>query len=331
MRRGKLVRRSAVAAALVAAACVGSAGSATAQQGCVAPYSPIAQGLVPPYGELPNLPGSAVAVRALTPTAQLSSNGSAYIVQTSQGPTVTVVLPAGTVELNLPGAALAALAAGDLDGDGISEIGVYRSEGGAVVETFIVRSTTAPGSYDLPLVGTRVPAGVPLGGVSWPGGTAVDVVLGVGAQPETVGGSTTVVEGPSVLAAGPGGDASGAVLATLGGQALAVVDYSNGPAVVVDEPVAGASRLHVVVASGTYELTTAPTLAPSYGGGVTVEVSASSERDRRFLKLGTSGRSGNVGWIWALDWPCDPIVAAAAQPNRPAAAEPRAAGLSFTG
>jgi hypothetical protein len=328
-----LVRRSAVAAALIAAACVGSAGSATAQDGCEVPYSPIAQGGVPPYGELPPMPGRAVAVRALTPTAQLSSNGSAYIVQASQGPTVTVVLPTGTVELNLPGAALQALAAGDLDGDGISEVGVFRYEGGAVVETFIVRSNTAPGSYDLPLVGTRVPAGVPMGGVSWPGGTAVDVVLGVGAQPAVVSGSTIVVDGPSVLAAGPGGDATGAVRASLGGQAQGVVEYPSGPAVVVLEPTDGASRLHVVVASGTYELTTAPTLAPTYvpNGGMTVGISATLERDRRFLSLDIISRSGPKGWIWALDWPCDPIVAAAAQPNRPAAAEPRAAGLSFTG
>ena len=321
MRRGVLVRRAGVAAALVAAVCVGSTGSATGQQGCVSPYAPILSGQPYPLNDVVELPGTPVPSVQLRPTSQIDPTGAAYIVSAGLGPTVTVVLPTGTLELTMAGGSLQGLAAGDLDGDGISDVVVVDS---GVGESFFVRSTTAPGTYDLTTVGTRLPPGVPFGTVDWPRDGSADLVLGIGANPAAVSGSTAIVDGAAVLAAGPGGDATGAVLAAIDGMPSAVLQYPTGSFLATLQAGGAAAIVRVADRTGTIELTTAP--GPNLHSAPDNAITASVHQQRRFLHLANSSRSGNLAWLWALDDPCAPVTAAAAATPAPTPS-PREAGL----
>ncbi|MHB1140018.1 MAG: hypothetical protein ACYC2O_13765, partial [Microthrixaceae bacterium] len=196
-----------------------------------------------------------------------------------------------------------------------------------IAEAFLVRSTTPAGSYDPTVIGTRLPAGLPFGNVDWPRDGSLDLTMRVGAVGGAFTGSTTIVDGAAVLAAGPGGDASGAVLASIGGVPIGVLGYPTGDLLATLEAgEAGIGLVRVADRAGTTELTTVP---PGASLDQSTLVAASVSEQRRFVRVSSDNRSGYRAWLWALDDPCAPVAAAAAPATR--APAPREAGLRFTG
>ncbi len=132
-------------------------------------------------------------------TTVLDANGDALITAAT-GAEIVVDRPAGQLRLNFGGAVLEATSAGDLDGEGLAEISVTDP---SARRSWVVPGDTASGTYDVTAVGIEVPLGSALAALgARPDGQPMDLYL-------AGDDGTAVYDGEQVLAAGPGGDATG--------------------------------------------------------------------------------------------------------------------------
>lgn len=335
----------------VLAASLSVTGVASGQAGgsCTSPYQPVASERVYPDGS-EQAPGSTVAVDQLASSTQLNESGTARVDTTQPvGPTLVVIRPSGDLQLTLGGATLVGSSAGDLDGDGEDEVWVTELSGGVgtsptLVAGYVVWSSTPAGAHDVATVGTRGPVGVSFGATGWDGDAVPDVVVVSGTDPSLRTGSTVVVSGADLLAAGPGGDASsGSELVSADGVAGAVARFGAGPELITASVDPGGQGQTVWSSDGTRVLafTTLPDEYQSSSRQVGL-VAAFERGAVRYVAITNSNRGGAVSWTWSLDEPCVQIGPRAsgstttttlAAPGAGTASASRAGGtgLRFTG
>ena len=338
-------RRSAViatAGTMVAAATFAVTGSASGQSGpgCAAPYPPVASQRLGFDGS-PAVPGTEVTVDQLESTPELDDAGTARVdYGRPAGPTLVVIRPSGDLELSRAGATLFGSSAGDLDGDGEDEVWVFEASPDlrTLLAGYVVWSGTAPGAHDVATVGTRAPAGVSVGATTWDGDAVPDLFIVTDTEPSMRSGTTVILSGADLVAAGPGGDASsGAELRRVEGVAGAVARFGSGNEVVTASAEADGQGERMRSDDGTrsIEFTTVPDeYQPdnrSVGG-----VSASERNGVRYLTITNSNRGGAISWTWSLDEPCVQIgpraTPASGDPApTPSAAPGTGAAIRFTG
>ena len=285
-------------------------GSASGQSGpgCAAPYPPVASQRLGFDGSLA-VPGSEVTVDQLESTPELDDAGTARVdTGRPAGPTLVVIRPSGDLELTRGGATLFGSSAGDLDGDGEDEVWVFELSPDlrTLLAGYVVWSGTAPGAHDVATVGTRAPAGVSVGATTWDGDAVPDLFIVTDTEPSMRSGTTVILSGADLVAAGPGGDASsGAELRRVEGVAGAVARFGAGDEVVTVSAEADGQGERVRSDDGTrsIEFTTVPDeYQPdnrSVGGVV-----ASERGGVRYLTITNSNRGGAISWTWSLDEPC---------------------------
>ena len=333
---------------MVAAATLAVTGPASGQSGpgCAAPYPPVASQRLGFDGTLAE-PGPRVAVDQLGSTPELNDDGTARV-DTGQpfGPTLVVIRPSGDLELSRGGAPLAGSSAGDLDGDGEDEVWVFELSPDlrTLMAGYVVWSGTAPGAHDVATVGTRAPAGVSVGATTWDGDAVPDLFVVTDTDPSMRSGTTVVLSGADLAAAGPGGDASsGAEIRTVEGVAGAVARFASGNELVTSSVEGDGEGERVRSDDGTrsIEFTTVPDEYQPDNMGVGAVLAF--ERDGvRYLTIANSNRGGAISWTWSLDEPCVQIGPRATRstsgapapvpsPSQPSATVAADAPIRFTG
>lgn len=328
-------------------------GTASGQTGgaCATPYQPVASERFSPGGP-GQAPASNVTVDQLATSSELNEAGTARI-DTAQptGPTLVVTRPSGDLQLTLGGATIIGSSAGDLDGDGEDEVWVTELSGGfgpgtTLVASYVVWSSTAAGPHDVATVGTKAPTGISFGATAWDGDAVPDVFVVSGTDPSLRGGSTVIVSGAALVAAGPGGDVSAsATIGSADGAAGAVARFAAGSELVTSSIDADGQGQAVWASDGSRALafTTVPDEYVPTAGGIG-SVSAFERGGVRYIAITNSNRGGAISWTWSLDEPCVQIgprvspsttTTTTAAPGAAAAAAASGrsggAGLSFTG
>lgn len=304
--------------ALVSGVCaLGTVAGAQSGAACRSPYAPVFTGSGYSQDQGHPFVGPTVPDVVIFDTTVLDAGGAALI-SAANGTEIVATRPAGALRLSSGGATLVATSAGDLDGDGLAEIWVGDEATGSA---WVVPGDTAPGTHGLADVGIEVPQGVALG--SRPDGAPMDLYLS-GDE------GTAVYDGEQVLAAAPGGDATGLEpLAEYPDRIpLSLLRFDSGDHLVL-APVSLRGTIRVVSPAEVFEFSTPP--------GIELRVGSVSVRGRdgdrgRFLQVMTQDRSP-VKYLWSFDDPCTALEAAAEATTTTSTTAPAAdpAPLSLTG
>jgi hypothetical protein len=292
----------------------GPAGAQAPGGGCSEPYPPVFTGSG--YYQDQGLPevGPRVPATTIFATPVLDRAYTAQITQ-GNGTEIVVERPTGELRLTNGGAQLFGTSAGDLDGDGFSEIWVNDIDED---RSWVVPYSTAAGTAEVGVVGIEAPSGAAYG--SFSEGRPMDLYL-------VVDDGTNVYSGEQVLAAGPGGDAS--ALPPIGehpGLApLSVIDFSAGPELIL---VAQSGPTATITSSGA---STSTFLLPVPTEVFTGQATAIGREGPggRYLQLNVTDRGGGVNHLWSYDDPCTSLEVAATP--SPTTAPPAAAPLALTG
>lgn len=311
---GRWVRIVSAVGLLVGVIVLGAPAGAQNQGTCTQPYPPVFTGSG--YYQDQGHPDVGPQVEGITMfgTPVLDAEYTAQITEPN-GTQIVVERPTGELRLTNGGAEMGATSAGDLDGDGFSEIWVNDAAG---TTSWVVPYTTPAGTADVATVGIVAPTGTAYG--SFSEGRAMDLYVG-----DSTG--TVVYDGAQVLAAGAGGDASGLTpSAEHPGQApLSLLVFSAGEQLIL---VPITQPTSTITSSGGATTTFATPAAVFMQTGAVSVLGREGARGR-FLQLINSDRGGGVKYLWSYDDPCTPLEVASA-PTTTAAA-PAAAPLSLTG
>lgn len=320
-------RFAALAAGIViAGATVGvGGGSVDAQDtGCEPPYDPVASFSAYPSGRhVDELDQPAVSIDLLGSTQELVGGEiePGFLVQE-----VLVTRPTGELRLRVGTEQISGLSAGDLDDDGVDEIWV-----GNAATAYVVPGTTPDGSYDAASVGIRVrggPAVAKVGGYFGDDAYAQIVFTDIFTE-----GTTEVVSATALMAAGPGGDATGLpTVASAPGVPLALLGYRE-PQYLFGRNLpeeSGRARLWSYSADRTET-------AQFRGEQVLAPSQAVEGADGRFFAISSQDRSAILS-VWSYDAPCTPLQVvggedAEVEPTTTSAVPtgPTGTKLSFTG
>lgn len=311
---GRWVRIVSAVGLLAGMTVLGAPAGAQSQGTCTPPYPPVFTGSG--YYQDQGLPdvGPRVPATTIFATPVLDRAYTAQITQ-GNGTEIVVERPSGELRLTNGGAQLSGTSAGDLDGDGFSEVWVNDID---AARSWVVPYSTAPGTSEVGVVGIEAPSGAAYG--SFSEGRPMDLYL-------VVDDGTNVYSGEQVLAAGPGGDASALppVAEHPGLAPLSVMDFSAGAELIL---AAQSGPTPTITSSGASTSTfLLPVSTPVFNGQATAI--GREGPGGRYLQLNVTDRGGGVNHLWSYDDPCTSLEVAAAP--SPTTAPPPAAPLSLTG
>lgn len=309
-------RRVAIAAACLTLALAGVAPSAAAPAPgplptCTEPTSP--RDAARTSGPAPTLPpvDADLVSTAIVQGGDFDTDGDGMpdgAALTEDGTVVIVRADGDVVLTGVFGLELAGV--GDLDGDGGDEVVVAAADGD-FVRSYLLPSSTAPGFHDVSQVAISAGPGY-LEEVPDGSGRLVRIGLEPGGVSLDRAGVTEVIATDTVLAIGPGGDASGvAVLASAPGFPVAVAELHgpDGPgAILVGRAHADAVEVRVVDGDQTLLLTTRPEPLRHDAEDQLGVVEAQSGPDGRFVTLARDDGTMRSAFRWALDGRCGPRV-----------------------